>query len=348
MANVARFFVGIDLHQATVCVSVLDGQGAELEYRVIRGEGVAAGRKVLRHLGQWAQTGRMAVEAMGMNRWLVDGLRELGCEVVVVDPRKLDLKMVGKKTDRRDAYEIARRLWLGDIDRNARTYYPEPEEYGLRRLNRSRTDLVKQRLQVSNQIRSVFRAHRKEVPTARLWTQKGLAWLTRCRVGTAAETLTVHAYGRVLATIEASIRELTEVIEKQAEEVPYRQVAELPQSGPQTAVTLLSELGDLERFQGSRAVAAYVGLAPRVSQSGEHTHLGRLTRRGNRHVRRTLGQMAVRLLARDPMVMRWAEPKLRRMSKNKVRMALARRLLVGMVVALRREEPFSMRLCLGL
>lgn len=348
MANVARFFVGIDLHQASVAISVVDRQGEEVEYRVIRGEGMVAGRKVLRHLSQWKETGRLAVEAMGMNRWLVDGLRELGCEVVVVDPRKLDLKMVGKKTDRRDAYEIARRLWLGDIERNARTYYPEPEEYGLRRLNRTRTDLVKQRLQVSNQIRSMCRSHRKEVPTARLWTQKGLKWLERCRVGTKTETLAVRLYGRVLATLEASIREITEVIERQAEEEPYRQLAEIPQSGRQTAVTVLSELGDLSRFRGSRAVAAYVGLAPRVSQSGEHTRLGRLTRRGNRHVRRALGQMAVRLLTRDPMTKRWAEPKLKRMSKNKVRMALARRLLVGMAVSLRRQEPFDLRLCLGL
>ena len=47
------------------------------------------------------------------------------------DPRKLDLKKLDKKTDRRDAREIARHLWLGDLDRMARTYYPSDEEYGL-------------------------------------------------------------------------------------------------------------------------------------------------------------------------------------------------------------------------
>lgn len=37
----------------------------------------------------------------------------------------------GTMDDRRDAREIARRLWLGDLDRMARTYYPSDEVYGL-------------------------------------------------------------------------------------------------------------------------------------------------------------------------------------------------------------------------
>ena len=97
MQKVARFFVGIDLHEAVVAVSVLDAKGNELKYRVFRGAGMNSGRTVLGYLSQWS-AGRMVVEAMGMNRWLVDGLKARGCDVVVADPRKLDLKMLGKKT----------------------------------------------------------------------------------------------------------------------------------------------------------------------------------------------------------------------------------------------------------
>ena len=56
-------------------------------------------------------------------------------EIVVADAAKLGLSTLGKKTDRRDAREMARRLRLGDIDRHATTYYPSDDEYGVRKLS---------------------------------------------------------------------------------------------------------------------------------------------------------------------------------------------------------------------
>jgi hypothetical protein len=61
-----------------------------------------------------------------------------------------------------------------------------------------------------------------------------------------------------------------------------------------------------------------------------------------------LSQWAVRLLARDPLVRAWAARLERRMHKNKIRMALARRLLVGVWVMLTRGEQFDLRRCLAL
>ena len=49
---------------------------------------------------------------------------------------ELDHGVLGKKTDRRDAHELARRLLLGDIDQNAKIYYPSDQQYGYRKLPR--------------------------------------------------------------------------------------------------------------------------------------------------------------------------------------------------------------------
>ncbi len=72
-----------------------------------------------------------------------------------------------------------------------------------------------------------------------------------------------------------------------------------------------------------------------------------MTKRGSSELRWILGQWAVRLLAFDPQAKAWAEPMLRRMHRNKVRMALARRLLVGLWVMFTRGEVFSLQRCLG-
>ena len=61
-----------------------------------------------------------------------------------------------------------------------------------------------------------------------------------------------------------------------------------------------------------------------------------------------LTEWAVRLLRLHPVVRRWAAPKLKRMHKNKVRMALARRLLIGVWVMRSRGVVFSLERCLGL
>lgn len=72
-----------------------------------------------------------------------------------------------------------------------------------------------------------------------------------------------------------------------------------------------------------------------------------MTKRGNRELRHILGEWAVRLLARDPLVRDWARNRLKRSHKNKVRMALARRLIIGVYKMLRTGECFSLERCLN-
>ena len=115
-------------------------------------------------LTQWKDGGRVCVEALGMNRWFVNACQERGLEVVVVDATKMCLRMLGKKTDRRDAYELARRLRLGDIDRNLTTYFANEEEFAGRKLVRTRHKLTQLRQEVVNQIRSLLATYRVAEP----------------------------------------------------------------------------------------------------------------------------------------------------------------------------------------
>ncbi len=157
----------------------MDGRGEKVRELRFPGGTLEQGLAVVEVLCQWKNGGRFAVEAIGMNRWLVNAMHERGLDMIAVDAVKLNLRMLGKKTDRRDAYEIARRLWLGDIGRNAKTYLPSKEEYGCRRLLRTRHNLVQIRQQLVNQVRGLLNAYRVAAPTdalsaagagPRLWT----------------------------------------------------------------------------------------------------------------------------------------------------------------------------------
>jgi transposase len=341
----ARYFIGVDLHRSVIQVCVLDPEGEIVDERRLRGdsleEGLIAVQLILGYRGA-----RVAVEAIGMNRWFVDAL--LGrCDVVVVDPTKLNLKTLGKKTDRRDAYEIARRLRLGDIDRNAKTYYPTDEEYGQRKLLRSRRALVDIRQQLVNNIRAILRAYRIPQPRGDLFSKRSLMALRELSGLSENLGFCLSELVESMAAVQRAIVDFSKRITVEARRPEVAAITEIPEIGPQTALTLIAELGDVKRFRDSRAVASYAGVVPRVANSADTAHHGRITKRGNSHLRWVLSEWAVRLLIKNKHAQAWAAPLLKRMHKNKVRTALARRLLIGVYVTLRRGEVFSLERCLA-
>ena len=342
------YFVGIDLHKELIQVCVLDARGEKVAERRYPGATLEQGHAVVSELGSWKEGGRYAVEALGMNRWMVNEMQSRKMEVVVVDATKLNLRMLGKKTDRRDAYEIARRLWLGDVERNAKTYYPDEDRYGWRKVLRTRHKLVQARQQLVNQVRGILNAYRIAAPKGELTSSKNILWLGIIELPSESLTACLRGLGQSLGSIQVSIDALTERIEEGAKNATVAPLHEtLEGVGPQTALTLVHELGDVTRFTSTRAVASYAGLAPRVANSADKAHHGKITKCGNGELRWILSEWAVRLLSRNEAVKRWAAPLLRRMHKNKVRIALARRLLIGVYIMLRRGEAFSLERCLA-
>jgi transposase len=349
MNKVARFFIGVDLHKTVIQICVVDQQGEVVQERRHLAHDLIDGLKVVGSLMSYRDTGRVAVEAIGVNRWFVNALLERGFDVVVCDPVKLNLKMLGRKTDRKDAQEIARRLLLGDIDRNATTYYPSDQQYGKRKVIRTRHKLMQTRQEIINQIRALLNAYKITGFGESLLTAKAIRKLLFIRWPAPQLQAVIGALVRTMTSLSQAIEELDRQVKSLGREDLVQAVQEgLPSVGPVTASVLVHELGDVQRFQRSRAVASYAGLVPRVNQSADTAHHGRLTKRGNRELRHVLGEWAVRLMAHDPLVRQWARPRLRRRHKNKVRMELARRLLIGAYKLLRTGEVFSMERCLGM
>ena len=342
------YHIGIDLHKSVAQACVRDAQGAiHLERRFALLD-AAAGEAFVAWLAEF-EDGRFAVEALGCNRWFVRACRGAGLEILVVHAAELGLKNTGKKTDRRDAREISRRLYLGDLDRHAMTYFPTEREYGWRKVLRVRHKLVSKRTSLQAEIRGLLNAHLIRAPKGDLHGATQVAWLCELDLGEASQTLVLHALAAALAAMQEQITKLTAEIERLAmREATARWIVQnLPQAGPQTALALRAELGDATRFRGARQAASYAGVVPRVTASADRSHHGRITRRGNTELRWILGQWAVRLLAFNDTVKAWAAPMLKRMHRNKVRTALARRLLVGVWVMFSRGEVFDLQRCLG-
>lgn len=344
------YFIGIDLHRNVIQACVLDEHGERVAEERFGYHSLEEGLTAVVFVQRFGPDCRVAVEALGLNRWFVNACQAAGLEVLVCDPRKLDLKKLGKKTDRRDAREIARKLWLGDLDRTARTYYPSDEEFGRRKLLRVRHRLVQMRQQTINQLRGMLSAYQVPAPRGVLYTRPSRERLAEVQLP--VEELQ-EAYTALLAVLDR-LQEQIQRLTNRIRQLPRRDArvgaleATLPGIGAQSAATLIAELGDARRFRNARAVAAYAGLVPKVNQSADKAHHGRLTKQGNPELRWIVSQWAVRLMKDDPEVRAWAGSLRGRVHKNKARMALARRLLVGVWVVLTRGEAFDLRRCLGL
>jgi transposase len=346
----ATTYIGIDLHRTVIQICVLDERGETVAEERIRYESLEEGLAAVAFVRRFAPGCRIAVEALGLNRWFVNACREAGLEVLVCDARKLGLRALGKKTDLCDAREIARRLWLGDLERMARTYYPSDAEYGRRKLLRVRHRLVQMRQQTVNQLRALLNAYQLPAPRTVLYTRPSQAKLAQVRLPADELQVAFDALRSVLERLQEEIQALARRIEKLPRIEPElgALMRELPSIGAQSAASLRAEIGDPRRFRSARAVAAYAGLVPSVAQSADHAHHGRITKQGNRELRWILSQWAVRLMKDDPLVRAWAAKLRRRVHRNKARMALARRLLVGVWILLSRGEAFDLRRCLGM
>ena len=74
---------------------------------------------------------------------------------------------------------------------------------------------------------------------------------------------------------------------------PHAALRKIPGVGLLSAMTFLTEMGDLTRFHNRREVAAYLGLCPSSHESGEtNNRKGRITRQGPSRLRKLLCQAA--------------------------------------------------------
>jgi len=344
----SEYWIGVDLHSRVIQVCVLDARGELVVEDRCMGGGLEEGQKLVRELALRFAGAQVAVEALGCNRWFVAACQEVGLQVTVANAAKLQLKMAGRKTDRRDAFELARRLRLGDITRNAKAYHPTDDEYGLRQLLRRRHGLVQSRTALVAQIRAMLRSYRTPQPRGDLYGKQALKSLRAIELANPLETAVLRTLIDALEALHAGVMSLDRLVAIESKKDAPAVLKLLPYVGPLTATTLVAELGDVHRFKNSKAVGSYAGLVPRVIESGERSYHGPLVNHGNRELRYVLGEWAVQLLARHELVKRWAQPRLRGSAKNKVRVALARRLLVGVWHMLRTGEAFNLERCLAL
>ena len=289
-------FVGLDVHAATIAVSVAEPHGEVRSLGVIPHTPDAV-RRLVRQLGPPA-TLRCCYEAGPTGYGLYWQLIGLGAHCDVVAPTLVPVKAGDRvKTDRRDAEKLARCYRAGDL---TPVWVPDAAHEALRDLVRAREAAKKDQLRARHRLGKFLMRQGRQRPTTlkQPWTAGHLAWIRGLRFEhPAQQTVLVellHEVEHVAARLERLDAASTEAVAQVPPDMAalIQALQALRGVATVTAVTLVAEVGDLTRFPNARQLMAYGGLVPSERTSGPHRRQGGITKTGNAHLRRVIGEAA--------------------------------------------------------
>jgi transposase len=279
--------VGLDVHARSIRLAAVRADEL-LEERTLPYDEEA----VERLLRRWPAV-RCCYEAgptgFGLYRHLVE--RGIDCAVVApgLVPRRPGDRV---KTDPRDARKLARLLGGGLLEP---IHVPSPELEAARDLVRAREDARLDRMRDRHRLSKFCLRHGRRLPTSG-WTVVRRKWLSEQRFAFPAEQLTFDTYLHAVDLVDRRIEALERAIREVAEEGPSRGLVArlrcLRGVDTLTALGLVAEIGDFDRFRTAEEFMAFVGLVPSEHSSGERRSQGSITKVGNAHVRRLLVEAA--------------------------------------------------------
>ncbi len=330
-------YVGIDWAYGRAAWCALADQGR------IQGEGlIPADEDGLARLAlDWGPETKGCVEMMSGAIWVKDRLELAGWEVEVAHARKVrDIAPLACKTDKVDARVLAE---LSRRDLVPAVWVPSLEDRAIKERLRRRMHLVKLRTSARNRIFGLLtqfglriRLSRLREPDAmELLEQRGLPSVWRASIE--QHLAEIDEFDRRIAPIDRELRPIARSDER------ARLLATMPGIGPFIALTFAAEIGDVSRFSSPSKLVGYAGLAPRVSQSGERSASGRLSKAGSRTLRWAAVEAANQAWRKtNPFHLDYLRLQ-ERHGRNPAKAAIARKILIASWHMLSRGEAFRIK-----
>ena len=313
------WYIGIDLHRATVVIAAVDDSGRAIEPARIACLDTDAILRAVRRLKPF----RAVIEATSNYRWLYDLLSPHGT-VLVAHPLRLRAMVQRRsKTDKLDSQLLANLL---RIDQVPLSYVP-PEAYQhSARSPVSGTRLTRGKVEAKVGLRALLARHNRVAPYRVPFGPRGLAWFAEQEFGPVDDGVRDELLARLghfreqIAAVDARLEGL------RADFPQVEALLDLRGVGLYTALVVVAELGEVGRFRSARQVGAYAGLTARVRQSGDHRRHGAITREGSPLLRWVLTEAAMKVIKEDVALRNFYTRIRKRSSAKTARVAVARKL----------------------
>jgi transposase len=313
--------LAIDLAKRVFQLHGVDAHGvAVLQRRVSRAQLLATIMQIPRC--------RVVMEACGGAHHWAREFRALGHEIHLIAGHHVKAFSRGQKNDRNDAQAIACAARQPDLPRVA---IKSEEQQAVLALHRIRERLVKERIQLTNQLHGLLGEFGIVLP-------RGIAGLRQTMAGLLGEARVPQLLRAPLADqlehlsqIEQRLKTLTTNIEALAKaSESCQRLMRHRGVGPIISTAFVGEIADPSVFKNGRHASAWLGLVPRQHSSGDRERLLGITKRGNTYLRKLLIQGARSALLtaarHEDAVSRWSLAVQERRGGNRAAVALANKM----------------------
>ena len=292
---------------------------------------------------EWAKknirAGDILVLETTTNVWATyDIVAPLAGRVLVANAAEVEeIAKARVKTDKEDVKKLLKLLIGGIVPE---VWVPPMHVRELRAFISYRGRLSKTSAMVRNRLQSLLHKHNLKLSETGLLDQ---AWWEAQKDISPLEKMQIRQELVLLQEVEKLKAAVDEELERQSTGAlwgkPALQIMQLPGVGYIVAMTVLSAIGDISRFESAKKLVGYAGLGAGVHDSGKTHKDKKITKKGRRELRWAMVEAAWRAVRMSPFWKDEYEKNLSRMRKpNQAIVVVARKLLVAIWHVLSKEE----------
>ena len=328
--------IALDVHRDFCEVAIKDQSGLRLAGRI-----KTSLAELERFAHSLAPDDQVALEASGPARAIARVLEPHVGRVVIANTRKLSAIAESKvKTDKVDAKTLCELLAAGFLPA---VFSPDEFTRALRRRLQRRSKLVRSRTRAKNECHAVLARNLKgRPPMTDVFGKAGREWLAALALP-ADERETVEGCLREVDFLDSEVGLIERELAAQGlSSQQIRRLMTVPGVSLVSAAAFVAAIGEIQRFSSPKKLVSYVGLDPRVRQSGAApARHGRISKQGPAEARHMLCEAAW-VLIRTPGPLRAFHERVRaRRGAQIALVATARKLSVLFWHLLTKEEDYA-------
>jgi len=341
------YYVGLDVHKASICIAVLNAEGKLVMESVIETSAAIILDFIKGLRGQVHVTFEEGTHAT----WLYDVLKKTKVTVIVCDPRKNRLLQDGNKSDRVDARKLAQLLRAGLL---SPVYHGEHGTRDLKELVRSYEYLVEDSTRAMNRIKALYRSRAIACSGTTVYqSQQREAWLEKLpEAGVRARAERLYSELDHLTVLRREARQA--MVAECRHHAASKVLLKVPTLGIVRIAQLISNVVTPHRFRSKRQFWSYCGLAVVTKSSGDHHVVGAelhrkkrmattrgLTRSHNRTLKYVFKSAALTAVRCEPFKSCYAELVERGLRPELARVTIARKIAAVTLAVWKKGEAFD-------
>lgn len=336
-------YVGMDLHKSTSSFCVMDNTGKVLIEKTIRTVPEEV-KKFIDGLGKKKEV-KLVMEPLSQWYFYADFIESLNVKVHLAHPMKVKAISSAKiKTDKIDAKILAHLL---RTDLLPEAYFAPKEVRNWKELVRARLGQIDLIIQIKNKIHSILFRNALNYKRSFLFTKKGRKWLEELELNECFKLnlqINLNNLDNLVEEMKVLEKKIIEVISLNKD---MQLLMTIPGIDKITAITIMSEIGSISRFESPKKLHSFAGLVPTIRNSGGNIFHGQLNKQGSVYLRTVIiGAARHQITLKNSVGLKWFYERMLLNKKNgkTAVVATARKLLTIVYKVLSEQRSFEERL----